>query len=136
MNMLGVGCQMRGFGEHVEWCACFVSWCANQCGYIDAGIFPKYSRCTKGVEWFQEQNQWLPGDAEPQPGMVAFFDWDHPNGQSGPQNGFADHTAIVEKVEDGKVYTIDGNDHDACTENSYPIGHYEILGYGFYEVEE
>ena len=23
-----------GFGSRVEWCACFVSWCANECGYI------------------------------------------------------------------------------------------------------
>ncbi len=23
-----------GFGSRVEWCACFVSWCANQCGDI------------------------------------------------------------------------------------------------------
>ena len=30
-----------GFGSRVEWCACFVSWCANECGYIDAGIIPK-----------------------------------------------------------------------------------------------
>ena len=22
-----------GFGSRVEWCACFVSWCANECGY-------------------------------------------------------------------------------------------------------
>ena len=21
-----------GFGSRVEWCACFVSWCANECG--------------------------------------------------------------------------------------------------------
>lgn len=27
-----------GFDSRVEWCACFVSWCANECGYIDAGI--------------------------------------------------------------------------------------------------
>ena len=24
-----------GFESRVEWCACFVSWCANECGYID-----------------------------------------------------------------------------------------------------
>ena len=23
-----------GFESRVEWCACFVSWCADQCGYI------------------------------------------------------------------------------------------------------
>lgn len=27
-----------GFGSRVEWCACFVSWCANECGYIDIGV--------------------------------------------------------------------------------------------------
>ena len=32
-----------GFGSRVEWCACFVSWCANECGYIDAGVIPKYA---------------------------------------------------------------------------------------------
>lgn len=26
-----------GFGSRVEWCACFVSWCADQCGYIETG---------------------------------------------------------------------------------------------------
>lgn len=29
-----------GFNSRVEWCACFVSWCANECGYIDAGVIP------------------------------------------------------------------------------------------------
>ena len=29
-----------GFGSRVEWCACFVSWCANECGYIEAGVIP------------------------------------------------------------------------------------------------
>lgn len=30
-----------GFNSRVEWCACFVSWCANECGYLDAGVIPK-----------------------------------------------------------------------------------------------
>ena len=33
-----------GFSSRVEWCAIFVSWCANQCGYIDAGIVPQVRR--------------------------------------------------------------------------------------------
>jgi hypothetical protein len=36
----------------------------------------------------------------------------------------------VEKVENGRVYTIEGNTSDSCAERSYPIGYYEILGYG------
>ncbi len=30
-----------GFGSRVEWCACFVSWCANECGYIDSWRDPE-----------------------------------------------------------------------------------------------
>lgn len=46
-----------GYTERVEWCACFVSWCANQCGYIDAGIIPKFSSCEWGVSWFKQHGQ-------------------------------------------------------------------------------
>lgn len=42
-----------GFNSRVEWCACFVSWCANECGYIETGIIPKYASCVNGVQWFK-----------------------------------------------------------------------------------
>ena len=111
-----------GFTEHVEWCACFVSWCANQCGYIDAGILPKYCGCTDGVQWFQSRGQWAGNTITPVSGMIIFFDWDG--------NGVPDHTGIVEKVENGRVYTIEGNTADSCRERSYPVGGYQVFGYG------
>jgi hypothetical protein len=119
-----------GFNSRVEWCACFVSWCANECGYIDSGVIPKYAGCVNGVQWFKDRGQWADNSIEPTPGMIIFFDWDSPGGSSGPQDGEADHTGIVEKVENGRVWTIEGNSGDSCRENSYPIGYYEILGYG------
>ena len=60
------------------------------------------------------------------PGDIIFFDWD-----SGGQDGRADHVGIVERVENGRVYTVEGNsDNDTCRQKSYPIGYYEIYGYG------
>ena len=115
-----------GFSGRVEWCACFVSWCANECGYIDTGVIPKYAGCVNGVQWFKDRGQWMDGSAEPAPGMIIFFDWDDENGQ----DGLSDHTGIVEKVENGRVYTIEGNSGDSVRQNSYPVGHYEVLGYG------
>ncbi len=41
-----------------------------------------------------------------------------------------DHVGIVEKVENGIVYTVEGNSGDACRQRQYPVGYYEILGYG------
>lgn len=119
-----------GFGSRVEWCACFVSWCANECGYIDIGVIPKFAGCVNGVQWFKDRGQWADGSFEPAPGMIIFFDWDSPDGASGPQDGLSDHVGIVQKVEDGRVYTVEGNSGDSCCQKSYPLGYYEILGYG------
>ncbi len=118
-----------GFGSRVEWCACFVSWCANECGYIETGVIPKFAGCVNGVQWFKDRGQWMDGSAEPVPGMIIFFDWDN-KGRSGPQDGQSDHVGIVQKVENGIVYTVEGNSGDSCCVNQYSVGHYEVLGYG------
>lgn len=118
-----------GFESRVEWCACFVSWCANECGYIDSGVIPKFAGCVNGVQWFKDRGQWQDGSFEPSAGQIIFFDWDN-KGSSGPQNGQSDHVGIVEKCENGIVYTIEGNSGDSCRQNQYSVGHYEILGYG------
>ena len=120
----------HGFNSRVEWCACFVSWCFNECGYLDTGTAPKFAGCVGGVEWFRSHGQWADNSVNPSPGMIVFFDWNDPNGASGPQDGEADHVGIVEKCENGIVYTIEGNSGDACRQNQYPVGYYEILGYG------
>ena len=82
------------------------------------------------MQWFRDRDQWIDGNEEPVPGMIIFFDWDDPDGSAGPQDGESDHTGIVERVEDGVVYTVEGNSGDSCRENHYPVGYYEILGYG------
>ena len=115
-----------GFSNHVEWCACFVSWCADQCGYLDSGAYPKFSGCVFGMQWFQQRGLWLDGSAEPVPGMLIFFDW-------ATQDGVPDHVGIVEKVENGMVYTVEGNSRDMCRQKQYALGSGVILGYGMAE---
>ena len=112
-----------GFTNHVEWCACFVSWCADQCGYLDSGTYPKFSGCVFGMQWFQQRGLWLDGSTEPAPGMLIFFDWT-------TQDGVPDHVGIVEKVENGMVYTVEGNSRDMCRQKEYSLGNGVILGYG------
>ena len=111
-----------GFGGRVEWCACFASWCADQCGYLESGIIPKFSLCSDGVNWFKGKGQWQDKNYEPQAGDLIFFDWG--------SNGSIDHVGIVEKCENGMVYTVEGNSGDACKQQSYPVGSGSIYGYG------
>ena len=119
-----------GFSSRVEWCACFVSWCANECGYIDTGVIPKFAGCVTGSQWFKDRGLWQDNSYEPRPGDLIFFDWDDPGGYSGSQDGVPDHVGIVEKVENGFVYTVEGNSGDRCREAHYSVGYYEIYGYG------
>ena len=114
-----------GFSYRVSWCACFVSWCADQCGYIDAGIVPKFSWCDTGIDWFKARGQWRDRSYLPEPGTIIFFDWD--------SDGFSDHVGIVEYCDGTYVYTIEGNTSgDMCKQNVYVVGEYDIAGYGVY----
>ena len=118
-----------GFTERVGWCACFVSWCADQCGYIEADLFPRFSGPEWGVYWFKQRGQWTDRQTVPTPGMIIFYDWDDP--ETGGQDGVTDHVGIVSHVENGTIYTIEGNSvGDNCLERSRTVGQYEIMGYG------
>lgn len=111
-----------GFNTHVEWCACFVSWCADQCGYLEYGIIPKFASVTKGARWFKDKNQWQRSGYHPAPGDIIFFDW--------KADGTCDHVGIVEKSDDETVYTIEGNSLNMCRRKSYPVNSMMIYGYG------
>ena len=111
-----------GFPYHVHWCACFVSWCADQCGYLDAGIIPRHSLVDDGIYWFQARGQWQDRYYLPSPGDIIYFDWQ--------PNGYADHVGIVESCDGFYVYTIEGNSGDVCRQLCYAVGSNCIYGYG------
>lgn len=115
-------CEWYGYNYRVEWCAIFVSWCADQCGYLDAGVLPKMEGVRPYVDWFIERAQWQGRDYEPSQGDIIFFDWE--------SDGLADHVGIVEKVENGLIYTVEGNTGDVCAERRYTLRAVSIYGYG------
>lgn len=90
--------------------------------YIDAGIIPKYAGCVNGAQWFKDRGQWADRNYEPAPGTIIFFDWE--------VDGETDHTGIVQKCENGIVYTVEGNSGDACRQRQYAVGSSSIYGYG------
>lgn len=111
-----------GFHSRVEWCACFVSWCADQCGYIQSGTIPKFAAVGNGISWFKSHHQWQTRSYKPSAGDVIFFDW---GGDGSP-----DHVGLVEKCDGRTVYTIEGNSSDTCRRRNYPVGGRQIYGYG------
>lgn len=111
-----------GFSSHVDWCAIFVSWCADQCGYIETGIVPKFAVVGDGASWFKTRHRWSGRGYKPNPGDIIFFDYE--------QDGVLDHVGIVESCDGRIVTTIEGNSGNACRRNSYGVGNAQIAGYG------
>ena len=102
-----------------EWCAMFVSWCANQAG-ISTDIIPKYAACTVGREWFESRGLFqYKEDYIPKAGDIIFF----------LSNG-AGHTGIVINCDGRRVYTIEGNTSDMCAKRNYDLMYNKITGYG------
>lgn len=110
-----------GFNFRIEWCACFVSWCAYQCGYTQTGSVPSFISCRVGIEWFQERGLWKSSSYTPKPGDYIFFDWE--------PDGVADHIGIVDYCENGIVYTVEGNSSDECRKRQYYVDDSVIFGY-------
>lgn len=115
-----------GFDSYVSWCACFASWCGDQCGLIESGAMPKFSYCDDAITWFKTKNKWQGRNHTPSAGTLIFFDWL----ENGVRDGVSDHVGIVEKCEDGVVYTVEGNSSNAVRQRSYTVGDASIMGYG------
>ena len=115
-------CEWYGSPYRVEWCAIFVSWCADQCGFLDAGVLPRMEGVRPYVDWFQERGQWQARSYEPMAGDIIFLDWE--------SDGLADHVGIVERVEGGVIYTVEGNADDRCIENHYFLDSAPVYGFG------
>lgn len=119
-----------GFSERVEWCACFVSWCAEENGDIEKENIPKFSLCGDGIEFFKSKERYFERETGyiPKAGDIIFFDWI----EDGVQNGVSDHVGIVESVdiEKQEIHTIEGNSGNKCKENRYEMNNIQIMGYG------
>ena len=110
-----------GFSTRVDWCAIFVSWCEDQCGYIEAKTAPSFAMVSDGGNWFAERGQWIEPTETPMAGDLIFFDWE--------QDDSRDHVGIVTSVVDGKVFTVEGNSSDRCRQKRYSLGDPVIFGY-------
>lgn len=114
-----------GFEDWVDWCGCFVSWCADQNGYIESGDIPQFAYVQDGVNWFYSEDRFLEAGEEPEPGYIVFFDWN--------ANDVADHVGIVAGTLGGRIFTIEGNiggGTGVCGRKSYSISSDFIMGYG------
>lgn len=114
-----------GWNQYTPWCACFLSWAADQKKASIDGDPPRFANVDTGMEGFQKSGKWRsPNDAnnKPIPGDYVFFDWD--------RDRDPDHVGAVLCVEGNFLYTIEGNSGGRVAVQRYDLNDKRIVGYG------
>ena len=108
--------------NYTEWCGMFVSFCLRYAG-IGSDSFPRAASCSRWKELLLHLDAYEDDENayQPQPGDLVFFNWE---GGNTPR-----HVGIVEKVEGGRVYTIEGNSAKQVRRRDYSLGSGDIVGY-------
>lgn len=108
------------------WCDQFVDWCFfTACGGDKAkaeALLCQTGNLGAGVGYsagyYRNQGRFYGKD--PQPGDQIFF----------YKDGVWTHTGIVLEVKNGRVHTIEGNQHNHVAKCVYPLNYATIKGYG------
>lgn len=118
--------------ENSDWCAMFVSWCAEQVG-ISNDVIPRTASTITFRNHYQNKGQWVASrykggsDYIPQAGDIIVFDW---STDEGGRDGEPDHVGIVVSCDGTTVYTIEGNTSNMVAERQYALTSADILGFG------
>ena len=109
-----------------DWCDMFYDWCmVTTFGYQEAlrlTCQPEKSAgagCTYSLGYYRAKGQFH--TSNPKPGDQIFF---------GGSTSDVDHTGLVEKVANGRVYTIEGNTSEMVARRDYALSYSYIVGYG------
>ncbi len=102
-----------------DWCAMFVSWCADQAG-IDQSTFQKFALCSSGCDYFMSLGEFnYSGSYTPQAGDLIFY----------ASYGSIYHVGLVVSSDSTNVYSIEGNYSDRVSEVTHSLSYGDILGY-------
>ena len=117
-----------GWNQYTPWCACFLSWGADQLKNSINNKPPKFANVDDGMKLFRDGDgsygQWRERGATPVPGDYVFFDWD---GGTDPD---PDHVGAVLCVKGDYLYTIEGNSGGKVAVQRYLLSDPRIVGYG------
>lgn len=125
----------NGSKQGVAWCNVFVDWCHYKASggdkpfaqWISCQSGPYGAGCKYSMEYYKAAGRFF--TSNPIPGDQIYFG----------TSKSVDHTGIVTKIENGRVYTVEGNTSSqsgvvgnggGVFEKSYPLTHSKILGYG------
>lgn len=105
-------CHIR-YGLQDEWCAMFVSWCANQAN-ISTTVIPKTASAPGMKNTFVQKGRFYlsasqGGSTAPKAGDIFF---------EGTSSSSVSHVGIITSVDSNNIYVVDGNCNNKVNSHS------------------
>lgn len=111
----------NGTSVGYAWCASFVTWCLRQ-SRVPAEIAASEVSCQRMADWYRAHSTYHTRASGyiPIPGDLVMFRYG---------GSAANHVGFVVGVENGRLYTIEGNTSGMVGLRSYYLNNSSILGY-------
>lgn len=104
----------------LPWCSYFVSWCAQQAGYIDSGLFTFAPACVTLFDYLTQNGadyyHYASSTYVPNPGDIVF--WIQGGVQSKNTSNYS-HIGIVTEATQDSITVIEGNSSNKVSKNVY-----------------
>ena len=114
-----------------EWCDTTISAAGIAAGMSD--LIGRECGCQEHIAIFKELGIWEEdGTITPKAGYIILYNWDD---GTQPNDGWADHIGVVEKVSKGKITLIEGNYKNAVGRRTIDVGDGRIRGYAMPKYE-
>ena len=115
-----------------SWCDAFVSAVAIKAGAVD--LIGTEVGCEEHVKIFKSKGIWIEdGTIIPKPGWIILFNWDD---DIQPNDDYADHIGIVERVDGDIITCIEGNKSDAVSRRMIGLGWGYVRGFAVPKYDE
>lgn len=137
-------------GDVTPWCACFVTWVLDNTNYngqeakslinvraggksgAGAGGYLEYASEHGMLKKNDNCSMYSSGSTKytPKPGDLVIFSWDSDwNGVASSDAPGHDHIGIVQKADNGTLYTIEGNSGNAVREKTYSLDSCQVSAF-------
>ena len=110
-----------------EWCVMFISFCLNYANVPKEAVSQE-GGCVGLIDYLKSNDAFRAPNSGYIPEKADFILMDYQG------KGIPTHAGIVEKTEDGTVYTVEGNTSKGVAEKTYSLSDPQIIGFGSFQA--
>jgi uncharacterized protein (TIGR02594 family) len=110
--------SLKAKEDEIPWCASFVNWCLKQAVIAGTGSAAAISFAA-----------WGERITEPKEGCIVVIRQRKKGADQATGSASGNHVAFFQRIQDGRIYLLGGNQSDSVKVSSFGLGSYDVIAY-------